>query len=453
MTKSKASATLSGMVDTDMEDDTLNGDAFPTPDSNQENAGAKRKGTKTKPATKKVTKTRAPSRRVSSASVASKNALASRGKPGRKRVPLKDQTNQRYGDETEEVDEFAAQTEGDTALDDPLELKQKVKKTAPSKETGQRVKQAPRRQLAETQKDGEFEYTPTAIRTTKHARIAPARKNEKIVQETQPSMQTDQSILPEEDDNEADQEMPQSTFRRPINARSTSHRHQPLIPRRRAGSASDTDRPTGGDPAIRRKLGEMTRKFESLDLKYRNLREVGIKEAEENYEKLRTQSEAKARAANDLINALKKELATQKSLSADTSSIQKQISTRDADLNQMHTLNDNLSTQLAEVRNENKALQAKLANSRSVPAAVDNPRDRTPGGARQLAQDGRTTTVGSAEAAQLKEDLYSDLTGLILRGVERGTESDIYDCIQTGRNGSKSSHSLCLSLSSFRLPL
>ena len=57
----------------------------------------------------------------------------------------------------------------------------------------------------------------------------------------------------------------------------------------------------------------------------------------------------------------------------------------------------------------------------------------------------RTIMVGSAEAAQaaqvalLKEDLYSDLTGLILRGVERTEESDIYDCIQTGRNGSKCS--------------
>lgn len=58
----------------------------------------------------------------------------------------------------------------------------------------------------------------------------------------------------------------------------------------------------------------------------------------------------------------------------------------------------------------------------------------------------RTIMVGSAEAAQaaqvalLKEDLYSDLTGLILRGVERGDEADVYDCIQTGRNGSKFSH-------------
>lgn len=58
----------------------------------------------------------------------------------------------------------------------------------------------------------------------------------------------------------------------------------------------------------------------------------------------------------------------------------------------------------------------------------------------------RTIMIGSAEAAQaaqvalLKEDLYSDLTGLILRGVERGDEADVYDCIQTGRNGSKFSH-------------
>jgi len=50
--------------------------------------------------------------------------------------------------------------------------------------------------------------------------------------------------------------------------------------------------------------------------------------------------------------------------------------------------------------------------------------------------------VGSAEAAhtaqvaQLKEELYADLTGLILRGVDRLEDADVYDCIQTGRNGS-----------------
>jgi hypothetical protein len=51
--------------------------------------------------------------------------------------------------------------------------------------------------------------------------------------------------------------------------------------------------------------------------------------------------------------------------------------------------------------------------------------------------------VGSAEAAkeaqlrQMKEELYTDLTGLIVRGVKREEDEDVYDCIQTGRNGSK----------------
>ena len=50
---------------------------------------------------------------------------------------------------------------------------------------------------------------------------------------------------------------------------------------------------------------------------------------------------------------------------------------------------------------------------------------------------GSAEAAHAAQVAQLKEDLYSDLTGLILRGVEMGSEGDVYDCIQTGRNGSK----------------
>ena len=99
---------------------------------------------------------------------------------------------------------------------------------------------------------------------------------------------------------------------------------------------------------------------------------------------------------------------------------------------------------MSEVQNENKGLQAKLANSRSASVAVESVNARTPGSAiRGKTSAARNIPMGSAEAthaaqvAQLKEDLYSDLTGLILRGVEMGSEADVYDCIQTGRNGSK----------------
>ena len=41
------------------------------------------------------------------------------------------------------------------------------------------------------------------------------------------------------------------------------------------------------------------------------------------------------------------------------------------------------------------------------------------------------------QTAQKKEDLYSDLTGLIIRGVKRSEsgDEDVFDCLQTGRNG------------------
>lgn len=46
-----------------------------------------------------------------------------------------------------------------------------------------------------------------------------------------------------------------------------------------------------------------------------------------------------------------------------------------------------------------------------------------------------------AQIRQLKEELYSDLTGLIIQSVKKGEENeDIYNCIQTGRNGTLHFH-------------
>jgi hypothetical protein len=48
-----------------------------------------------------------------------------------------------------------------------------------------------------------------------------------------------------------------------------------------------------------------------------------------------------------------------------------------------------------------------------------------------------TNTTESQKEAKMKENLYSDLTGLIIRNVKRKEGEDEFDCIQTGRNGSK----------------
>ena len=150
-------------------------------------------------------------------------------------------------------------------------------------------------------------------------------------------------------------------------------------------------------------------------------------------------------AASDLIDSLKKEIATQKAIAVESQTFRNQVQLRDTELAKAQSFANQLSASLVEAQNENKILQAKLANSRSASVAVESLGSRTPGSAmkaRNQAQT-RSITVGSAEAAQaaqvaqLKEDLYGDLTGLILRGVYISSEADTYDCIQTGCNGSK----------------
>lgn len=87
-------------------------------------------------------------------------------------------------------------------------------------------------------------------------------------------------------------------------------------------------------------------------------------------------------------------------------------------------------------------MSAKLAANRSAAGSIESANVK--GTSSAVKANGGIRMMGSAEAiqaaqiAQLKEDLYSDLTGLIIRDVKREAEEDVYDCIQTGRNGSKS---------------
>ena len=311
MPKAKTIASLSGLIDSDMEDDTVNmeANAFPTPDSNQENAGpAKKRGVRGKATAKKFTKVKSAARRVSSESVAPKKVAPK--KAATNRAPLKEQSNIQQAEDTEEVDEFDAPDHEDTNMDELVEPKQAAKRKPLEKKAGRPGKSKPLPQANAMEKDGEFEYTPTAVRqskrttksstsdstkpnATKRQPSVEPRRQEKIIPETQVSMDTDPSEYPQEDEEDEDA-IPQSVFRRTNNARNTANQRQPLVARRRAGSASDTER-GGGDPATRRKLGEMMKKFESLELKYKNLRETAIKEADANFAKYKAQSQAKAK--------------------------------------------------------------------------------------------------------------------------------------------------------------
>lgn len=96
------------------------------------------------------------------------------------------------------------------------------------------------------------------------------------------------------------------------------------------------------------------------------------------------------------------------------------------------------NTALAGARTEIKTLSTKLGAARSAEQASV----KVPGSAIKGNTAADKRLLANAEAAvqqaQMKEDLYADLTGLIVRGIKREQDEDIYDCIQTGRNGSES---------------
>ncbi|KAL9584683.1 MAG: hypothetical protein Q9212_001966 [Teloschistes hypoglaucus] len=469
MPRPKAVASLSATIDSDLEGDSIMVDALPTPESNQENARPAAKGRgRGKAATTATTRPKSKTRRTSAGSSTEKKKVAPK-KPGPKRGPLKEQSNNQNPEDTEEVDDFdrADEAEGKghqsaVSADELVAIKQPVKKPRAGPKGRKAAEKKPtdkeKLQLAKaTANDGEFEYTPVAARQTKPPKKAPGRPpaNESKSIPEPPAFQKimSEKVIPDTQDipmeiepsqislqSEEEEEVPQSVFRRINNTQTTARARHPLQSRKQPGAGSDTEQ-GGGDSALRQKLGDMTKKLESLNLKYKKLADVGIKEAEANFEKLKQSSEAKTKAANELIASLRKEVATQKALAEESRTLQGRLAEKDKDVSKAQALATELSNSLGEAQNENKVLQAKLSSARSASSAIESANAKTPGSAMKGNGPVRTVMVGSAEAAQaaqvaqLKEDLYRDLTGLLVLGVDKGSEVDIFDCIQTGRNG------------------
>lgn len=144
-----------------------------------------------------------------------------------------------------------------------------------------------------------------------------------------------------------------------------------------------------------------------------------------------------------MIASLKAELDAQRKLGFQSRGLQKQIKDREAEMSELKLQADEAGTLLASSQSEVKALQTKLAAARNTAASLEGAAAKIPGSAIKGGAANRANAAASAEAAQasqlaqLKEDLYSDLTGLIIRDVKNRDSEHLYDCIQTGINGSK----------------
>ncbi|KAH8430263.1 putative chromosome segregation protein (Pcs1) [Aspergillus melleus] len=303
--------------------------------------------------------------------------------------------------------------------------------------------------------DGEFEYTPTVTRQTK----SPGKAKEQAEQPEQPKRQQRKTRMQTEADNEApetENEGPDV----PEVVEETMLQEEPVLPRaasssptkrrqstllsspskRRSGTAGEEEK-NGGEPELRRRIGELTRKCDTLESRYRTLKEIGIVEANTNMDKLRKQCESMKTASDNVVASLKEELGAQKALGQQSRNLQKQLKERDAEIAQLRAQAEEASSQVASAQTEAKALKTKLAAARNTAASLENAAIKVPGSAIKGGGANRANAAANAEAAQaaqfaqLKEDLYSDLTGLIIRDVKRRETDNLYDCIQTGING------------------
>lgn len=308
----------------------------------------------------------------------------------------------------------------------------------------------PKSKRAKTTTTAQKRAAPAKSKTSATNRRAPATEALAVIPETQPNPDEDISQSIENVDAGAEMDVTniptppraQTYMQRarstsvqpalaplPVRASARSVSAQPGYPppRERSGSAaSERVGSRAGDAELRRQLTAVTKKHEDLKMKYQSLQELGQNGAASNFEKLRTTSERKGREAEEVIAALKKEVAELKKAGGNggdtsTSNFSERLSAE----------NKTLQSSLQTAENEKKALEAKLMAARqqianSTTSANANKGTEIPANASDAMKE-----------LKMKENLYSDLTGLIIRGVKRKEGEDEYDCIQTGRNGSE----------------
>lgn len=179
-------------------------------------------------------------------------------------------------------DDEAPALSSEDELDSPKTTKVATKDGSKTSTRSSEMRESLRRVTA----DGEFVYTPTGSRKDKQQAVPRASLNESSaepLENNETAEEIDETTFPE--DSRAIQMASPSK-----NSRGT-RKQSYTTAKRRGMSVSDAEN-GDTDITLRRKLGEMTQKYENMEKKYRNLREIGVVEAGANVEKLRKQCEA-----------------------------------------------------------------------------------------------------------------------------------------------------------------
>ncbi|THC99228.1 hypothetical protein EYZ11_001316 [Aspergillus tanneri] len=459
--KRKAAARLSGLAGSDDEDVMQVNEAQELRPAKKPRGRPRSKATENKTLVKAKKDSLAPPQAVEPTT--KRNARRGRPKGVSSSVHAAEtqETKEQERDEVEEGDTASQLAENapvsHNERDTPKQASKAKKAAKPAETAGTRGRKKVSMEK-KVQTDGEFEYTPTAVRQIK----SPEKLKEQIEQPEQLKRQQ-RRAQPEADKGnevpEGEKDVPdvvvetmlqdgpeqsRSGSASPAKRRQSSQRNLPSSPLKRRSGGSGEDKKGGGEPELRRRIGDLTKQNDALENRYRILKEIGIVEANANMEKLRKQCESMKTASDNVIASLKEELAAQKALGQQSRALQRQLRERDDEISRLKSQAEEASSQVSATQNEVKALKTKLAAARNTAASLENAAIKMPGSAiKGGGAANRANAAANAEAAhaaqfaQLKEDLYSDLTGLIIRDVKKRENDHLYDCIQTGINGSE----------------
>lgn len=307
-------ANISFTVDSASEDELTHDElsAMPTPDSNTENKAPTRRAhgkaaqsAKTAPGVRAITKGRSATRVVETKkdSTAAKKAPAKTGRKALAERKKSTMSDEEQADELVEGDSVEAtesakpakrgrQTKARKALEKEAEEEEQEEQEEPVEEEPAPAKRGRKTVAKEPVTRKETRAKTTKSRTTKKNADTEAEPEAFTIPETQPEQNVDPMDI--EDSTEVEgipESMPPPPRPSARRIAAASRTRQPSAGMRRAGSVSDTER----DPAMRRKVGDLTKKLEAMTVKYEALKDVAISGKESNLEQLKKRTEQAAK--------------------------------------------------------------------------------------------------------------------------------------------------------------
>lgn len=218
------------------------------------------------------------------------------------RAAVEEEAEGHEGSEVEYSGEYNGVGESQTASEDELDSPKTVTKPSKAQTRSGRLAQKETETAAHVLTDGEFEYTPGSKKGRQQTKAR--RGGRKVGRQPQPppEPEEDGASVPEVDETAAEIEetvlhQVQSSPLKGALAKSPYRRSTTQGNRRKSVRIEE---PGESEATLRRKLGDTTKKLENAEARYRNLREVGIVEANANMDKLRKQCEATTAGTYDM---------------------------------------------------------------------------------------------------------------------------------------------------------